>query len=272
LLFLFYDSTIISTGDIQYLGVTAMAIKLDFTAAWNDAVALLKTHKDMALPIAGVFILFPTILLGYFVPEPEIAAELEGQAALAVMMQFYRDIAPWLILTTILAVIGNLAIYSLVLNDRKPTVGEALGLALAFFVPMLVANLLSGLAIIFGFILLIVPGIYLSIKFSLVGPALVAENIKSPVAALARSWQLTKGNSLYIFAFYLIIGIVALIIYMVVVGVTGALIAFALPASAALLVTSVISGIMEMLLSVVFVFIAMAVYRQLSAANPAAAF
>ncbi len=246
-----------------------MAMKLDFTAAWNDAVALLKAHKDMVLPIAGVFILLPTILLGYFVPEPDIPAGLDEQHTLAIMIQFYKDMAPWLILTTILAIIGNLAIYLLVLNDEKPTVGQALSLAMGFFVPMFIANLLSGMAVIFGLILLIVPGIYLAIKFSLLGPALVAENIKSPVAALSRSWQLTKGNSLNILAFYLIIGVVALIIYLVVVGITGALAALALPASAALLLTAVISGIMEMLLSVTFLFIAMAVYRQLSAAKPA---
>jgi hypothetical protein len=258
-------------ADILYFGATAMTMKLDFTAAWNDAIALLKAHKDMVLPIAGVFILLPTILLGYFVPQPEIAEGLDEKATLAIMMQFYSDIAPWLMLTTILTIIGNLAIYSLVLNDRKPTVGEALRLALGFFLPMLIANLLSGISMILGFILLIVPGIYLAIKFSLVGPALVSENIKSPVAALSRSWQLTKGNSLYIFAFYLIIGIVALIIYLVIVGLTGTLVSLALPASAALLATSVISGTIEMLLSVAFLFISMAVYRQLSAANPAGA-
>jgi Membrane domain of glycerophosphoryl diester phosphodiesterase len=249
-----------------------MTMKLDFTAAWNDAVALLKAHKDMVLPIAGVFILLPAILLGYFIPEPEIPAELGDEAMFAVIMQFYKDIAPWLFLTTLLAFIGNLAIYSLVLNDAKPTVGEALRLALGFFLPMFVASMLSSLAILFGFILLIVPGIYLAIKFSLVGPALVAENIKSPVAALSRSWQLTKGNSLNILAFYLIIGVVAVVIYLVIAGLLGALVSFVLPASAALLLMALISGILETLLSVAFLFVAMAVYRQLSAAHSAAAF
>ena len=187
-----------------------MEKKLDFTAAWKDAIALLKANLETILPIIGVFILLPAIIVGYMVPEPVIdpAAADSGMGQL---MQYYRDLAPWLLLTIVTSAISYATIYTLVFNPSRPTVGEAFGIGMGFFVTILLASLLSAVAMFVGLIFLILPGIYLIIKFSLAGPAIVAENIKNPIAALSRSWALTKNNSLYIFAFILIIGIVGVI-------------------------------------------------------------
>jgi hypothetical protein len=241
-----------------------MNAKLDFTAAWNDAVAMLKQYKEVILPVAGVFILFPTILMAYLVPQPEMVPEQPESAALAMLTQMLSDMAPWFFLLVILSTIGNLAIYRLVLHQERPTVGQALSMALTLFIPFFVASILSGLAIFFGFLFLIIPGVYLAIKFLLAGPAIAAEDIKNPIAALQRSWALTKGNSLYIFGFYFILIFVSVIIYLIVAGILSVLISSILPENIAFLLTTIIDGILQTVLSVLFLFIGMAVYRQLS--------
>jgi hypothetical protein len=244
-----------------------MEKKLDFTAAWKDAIALLKANLELILPIAGVFFLLPIVVLGYAVPQPEIVPGASGDAAMAQMSEFIAAFFPAMLVASLISMIGSLAIYAIVLKQDRPSVGQALTMALSMFIPLLLANILGGLATLVGFIFLFVPGIYLAIKFSLTGPALVAEDIKSPIAALSRSWQLTKGNSLYIFAFFLIIGIVGLIIMGVSSGILSAIFNMILPASIGLLVSAVISGILQAIFSVVMMFVGIAIYRQLSAPN-----
>lgn len=48
-------------------------------------------------------------------------------------------------------------------------------------------------AVGFGFVLLIIPGIYLALKFSLVLPAIWLDDI-GPIEALSESWNRTDGN------------------------------------------------------------------------------
>ena len=243
-----------------------MEKKLDFTAAWNDALALLKANLETILPIIGVLILLPSIIMGYMVPDPVIDPAA-GDGGSAVLFQYLNDLGPWLLLSVILSILANATIYALIFNASRPTVGEAFAIGATFFVPMLLTALISSLAIGVGMIFLIIPGIYLAIKFSVAGPAIVAENIKNPIAALSRSWALTKGNSLYIFAFYLIIGIVGTIVLVVSSMIFSAIFGLVLPESAAMLVSLIVDSIFAAAFSAVILFITIAVYRQLSASN-----
>ncbi|AHE57505.1 glycerophosphoryl diester phosphodiesterase membrane domain-containing protein [Sphingomonas sanxanigenens] len=54
-------------------------------------------------------------------------------------------------------------------------------------------GILSGLAILLGFVLLVVPGIFLTVRWALSVPILVAEEV-GPSDAMRRSWALTEGN------------------------------------------------------------------------------
>ena len=50
----------------------------------------------------------------------------------------------------------------------------------------------------------VVAFVYVMVKFSLTAPVIVMEHQLNPVRALARSWHLTRGNSLRLFGFYLL--------------------------------------------------------------------
>jgi hypothetical protein len=76
----------------------------------------------------------------------------------------------------------------------------------AFFI----AGLLTGLAMILGFVLLILPGIYLSARWTMVDAVVVAEN-RGATDAMGRSWEATKGNVLPIVFAGLAISVPAII-------------------------------------------------------------
>src|SRR3546814_20607692 len=67
--------------------------------------------------------------------------------------------------------------------------------------------------------LAIVAAFYCAVKISLVGPAIALDRLLNPVAILARSWRLTKGNSLRLAVFYVLliiaIGVVAILVTLV---------------------------------------------------------
>ncbi|HEY1041822.1 MAG TPA: DUF975 family protein [Candidatus Paceibacterota bacterium] len=79
------------------------------------------------------------------------------------------------------------------------------------------ASILAGIAIILGFIALIIPGIILGILFMFVGYLVIDQDLK-PIDALKRSWELTKGNRWKLFFLSLaliginILGLLALVV------------------------------------------------------------
>lgn len=233
--------------------------QFDFSAAWNDIVAILTKHMNLVLPVAGIFIILPLIIFSVAVPQPDLNGVTDFDIIISTMEDFFLSASPWFIVLFLMNIVGILAIYHLILGDKNPTVGEALTLALSSLLPLILAQLIGGLAIFAGLIFLIVPGIYFSVKFMLAGPAIAAEGIKNPIEALSRSWALTKGNSVRIFAFVLIIGIVGYVAALILQFIFGAILGLFSP-TLATIAEALISG----LLSTFSMFVAMAIYRQLA--------
>ena len=115
--------------------------------------------------------------------------------------------------------------------------------------------------------LVIVPlAIYLYVKFSLTAPAIAVEGILNPIRALQRSWHLTKGNSLRLFAFFLVLGVTVLVVYLVlslILGIPAAL----LGEGAGLIVTAIVQGLLGMVFTILFIAILAAVHSQLAGPN-----
>lgn len=80
----------------------------------------------------------------------------------------------------------------------------------------ILATILSGLCVIVGLVLLIVPGIMLQIGLMFV-PFLILDKNMQPVAALKESWRLTKGYKWKLFGFLCVL---------ILVNIAGTLAAF----------------------------------------------
>jgi hypothetical protein len=196
--------------------------------------------------------------MSVMVPEPVFAPDGDPNAVFQQLSDYISALAPWAIISSLLGMIGHLAIYHLVLGDRNPTVGEAISLGLGSFLTFLLASIIATVGITIGMLLLIIPGIYLAVKFMLAGPAIVAEGIKSPLDALSRSWALTKGNSLRIFAFVVIIAVVGLVAAAIAGMIIGGILGYILP-----ILGVIVGAILNSIVSILLVFVGMAIYRQL---------
>ena len=103
-----------------------------------------------------------------------------------------------LVVTTVVVVIAEVVVgvgfinISLHLVDGKPVQYRDLFLPVEVIVRYIAANLLAAVIIMVGFLLLIVPGIYAMLRFSMVRYAALEEE-GNAFAALKRSSQLTDG-------------------------------------------------------------------------------
>lgn len=73
-------------------------------------------------------------------------------------------------------------------------------------ISVLIANIIVSLLVIIGFVLLIIPGLFLLVSFTFVLFAIGVEDT-GPIGALRRSWQLTTGHRWRVFALVLIVGV-----------------------------------------------------------------
>jgi hypothetical protein len=94
-------------------------------------------------------------------------------------------------------------------------IGESLSRGLARFFPVIGLMLCMGIGILFGLVLLIVPGMILYVMWSVALPVCVVEQ-QGPFASLSRSSELTKGYRWKIFGIVILISIVNQIIQKVV--------------------------------------------------------
>ncbi|MEM9162135.1 MAG: hypothetical protein AAGC54_03585 [Cyanobacteria bacterium P01_F01_bin.4] len=103
----------------------------------------------------------------------------------------------------------------IILADRAiagqtPNLGEALGIAFQKAGYLILAALLLLVIMMPAFVLLVIPGIYLSVTLFATQYAVIFED-KSPIDALASSWELTKGRWWPIFGTIFLIGLVLII-------------------------------------------------------------
>lgn len=270
--------------------------KLDMGMAWTTATGLIGANKDTISAIAGLFLFLPSLAAALFIPEATTAVAASGgnedpavamQAALDQISALYADNWPLLLAVSIAGFIGSLALLALLSDRGHPTVGEALKTGIKAIPAYIAAQLLSALAagiviglplglmaavappavVAFAGLALVVIAIYLFVKFSLIAPVIAIEEVRNPVAAITRSWRLTKGNSLRIFAFFVLLFITVVIIGALVQGILT-LILSAIGGAVATIGTGVVSALVNTVMSVILLVVLAAIHRQLAGGTP----
>lgn len=259
-------------------------MKFDMGRAWNEATAMVGANKELLAVIAGIFIFLPNLALALLVPEMMTGpSEVNPDDPMAAIQAFYADHGIWFLLLAILQSVGTLSLLAL-LHDRRPTVGEAIKTGLITLIPYFAAQiiLVLGLSIVLGVPVGFAAGLggpaagvlvglvafvifaYVMVKFSLVSPEMVIGANLNPITALRNSWRLTKGNSLRLFAFYLLLGIGVIVVGIVISMISGLFVAMLGQNTAGLLVGGALSGLIAAIWSVLIVCVLAAVYKQLA--------
>jgi Membrane domain of glycerophosphoryl diester phosphodiesterase len=112
------------------------------------------------------------------------------------------------------------AISAAYLGERAG-VGDSLRYAAGRFLPLIVAYIVMVIILIPAFIALVIPFIWLSVKFSMAFPALVCEKA-GPFKSIGRSWELTKDNWWRVFGTLVVVVVLLFVITLALGGVLGA--------------------------------------------------
>jgi hypothetical protein len=162
------------------------------------------------LGIAFLFSALPLLLFNYFAqsfrnPEALLRIGIWGFLAGAL-----GGVVLWLALASLTqgALVRATVAHS---EGEEASIAESVMAGLRAFVPLMALTLMVLVAEVIGFILLIVPAIILYCILAVASPALVAERI-GPIAAMARSRQLTSGARWKVFGISLVVLVVTWVI------------------------------------------------------------
>jgi hypothetical protein len=111
------------------------------------------------------------------------------------------------------------AISAAYLGERAGA-AESLRYGLGRTLPLCVAYIVVIVIVVVGLILLIIPGIWLAVKLSMVFPVVVFER-RNPFAAIGRSWSLTSGHFWRTLGTLLVVFLITFIAQLVFGGVVG---------------------------------------------------
>jgi membrane-anchored glycerophosphoryl diester phosphodiesterase (GDPDase) len=268
-------------------------MKLDMGQAWSQAVAMMSANRDLIAIVAGVFFFLPYLALMLMLPD--MASELpvaqpgdDPQVVLDAFVAIYARVWPYILAVVIFQGIGSLALLALLRDSTRPTLGEALKLGLVAFLPYLGAQLVAGVGIgvvvallvggaaavnqalaVLVMLLVFVGAVYVAVKLSLTMPVIGIERVYNPITALARSWRLTKGNSLRLFFFYFLIIVAGVIVVSVLQMIFGLVFAL-LGAEGGLIGNGVVSSLLNAAWVTIFLAVLAAAHRQLSGPSSAA--
>jgi flagellar biosynthesis protein FlhB len=210
-------------------------------------------------------------------------------AAFEQMMAGYIDNWPLFLAISIIQFIGAMSLLALLTDRSNPTVGEALsqgirsipsylaaqiltslGLMLAIGIPLgIIAAAAPPAVLVLAMVAALVAFVYLYTKFSLTAPVIAIEGERNPLAALVRSWRLTKGNVLRIVLFVFLLVFTLGIIIALVSGILG-LILSAIGEPVTTIGIDMVSALANALLTVVLLVVTVAIHRQLAGPSTAA--
>lgn len=244
-------------------------MKISYTDWWNDIVAILRGNASILIVIAGALVFLPVLAASFLntpmerLPEGANLDEIVARLTDAFAANWPQQLAV-LLLTTL----AQLIVFIVLLDGRRPRVGEAFALAVPLFIPFFLTSILVALMLAAGGFLFLVPALYLIGRVQLSNPVLVAERL-NPVAAIRRSFALTRGQGWRIFFFVFVVFFVALIIQLAVSGTVGSALNLMAGDAARFSLPKLLLAAIEALFSSAFFLLAaalwVALYRRLSA-------
>ena len=263
-------------------------MKLNLTTAWDQAVAMIAKNREVLIVLTGVFFFAPYLAFALFMPEAGFAPQpgAEGQMdmddAYAALMAFYGEAWWAILLLALIQAAGTISVLTVLGDPRRPTVSDAISRGIAMIPSQFAAQFLTAFAIVTPFlvaaaigavagavaagllVILAIPiAIYILVKLSLSSPVIAIERTANPLAALARSWRITKGNSVRLFAFYLLLIVAFLVVSTIVTLVVGLVFAM-FGESFALIGTAIVSSIINAVFAMFAYAVLASVHAQLT--------
>ncbi|MFL6856881.1 MAG: hypothetical protein ACJ8EB_03115 [Allosphingosinicella sp.] len=191
---------------------------VDLGRTLGRAFATIGSHPGVTLGIAFLFAALPLAAMDAatrLAPRADFSSVFVGIMVIAVVGAFLAFLLQFITQGALMRVTVRAAV------GERASFADAAATGLKASLPLLALGILSGIAIMFGLILLLVPGIMLWVRWSVAGPALVAERL-GPIEALGRSAELTDGARWKVFGLQILLLIFGWIVNTTAVSVMGA--------------------------------------------------
>ncbi len=192
--------------------------RLDFGAVLSRTFGAYKANF-VSFTLLMLLVLSPVVLWGL-----GVAFRFLGESASLDMADAMSSFGRWeILLSLFLQPVGTAAIvygtFQYLKNGRSAPVGMCLKVGLARLLPVIGTGLLVGLAVLGGFLLLIIPGMIAAVALSVALPAAVVDR-KGPFEALRYSAELTKGYRWPVFGVWFFLGLITNVLNHIVSRVT----------------------------------------------------
>jgi len=265
-------------------------MKLDTTQSWQRAHGAVIANLDAIMALAGVFFLLPALVLDLLAPQsmPTITANMTPDAMASALESLWLKLAPYALPVLAMNTLGTLTLVALLGTAARLTVAQAIIRALRGLLPYVAAQLAFGLmfSLVGGLVVsalalggarmqglavvVVIAGmLYAVVRLTLVAPVMLAEGVRNPLQALAKSWRMSAGNVAAMGLFMALMFVVLLVVRMAGVGLVGSLAALIGGAEAARITGAVISALAGTVFSVYFAALITRFHAQLAETSPA---
>ena len=277
-------------------------MQFDMSNTWQRAMDLVKANFQLLAVIAGVFLLLPTLIIYLAVPDLANMEAMMGtpdddpEKMLAQLGEIYGKIAPWALVSTVVSFIGYSAMVAL-MGANGITVGDAIvrgikavpsliAVMILFFIAYLVAaflvaipiallagllgmvsGALAGLVGVLAGVAVVLVSVLMTARFCVTMPVMILEQNLNPIAAMLRSWKLTKPRQWAILGFWALLFIVYMVVALLLNAIVS-LIASLASGTTAALITGLFTGILGVFVAMIVSGIAVAIYEQLTSDAP----
>jgi hypothetical protein len=245
-------------------------MKFSYSAVWNDSVELIRSNAAILMALAGVFFFLPSLAFLNFFPPPQGSAGGDPNAALQLILEYYKASMLWMLLVFVVKSIGTISMLMVLLGPRT-TVGGAIASSPIILPFYIAATLLAFIAGMVGLLFLIVPGLYLFGRLVLVGPVVVVEGQRNPLAAITRSLALTKGNGWAVVGLFILIVLTGYVLISVAVWIVGSVLTLAVGKDIGAFLALLIQTLGGAALDTVIVALTASLYRALAGEKSAGA-
>lgn len=173
-------------------------MRIDAASVLAEALQRYRQDRPALNAVAGLFFFVPTLALLAFVDRGAPDAETT-EAVAAALQRMLLDNWHWFLGVQLCELMGSAWLFAWLLGKGRPSLGDALRVALPVLPMLVVAVLIVGLVTVTGLMFFLAPGFYAIGRTFLVAPIMLAEPGTSPMKAFERSIRLTQGNGWMLF-------------------------------------------------------------------------
>lgn len=244
---------------------------------------MLRANRAILPVLAGLFFLVPQVLTSALMPD--MPAGVEGEAASKAALAIFADWWPLMLVALLVQALGLLAIMAVLADRDRPTVGDALRMALRHLPVYVAATLVIAAGIGILALLVMLPltiaagqggaavalvalmpvALWINVRTLPLAPIIAAGRERNPFEAIKRSWAITAGQTGRLLFFALAFFVAAMVVSIVLTAIPGALLIALLGQETGAAVAAVIEGFVTAAVMLVWSTIIVAIYRQLAA-------